>query len=528
MKKTQILDCTLRDGGYCNQWDFGEENINKIISKVTEAGIDIIECGFLTHNIEENRDISKYREIEEVNTYIQKRASIKYVLMANYGEYDFDMLPKQNGVIDGIRLAFHKENWKQAMKQCEIIKSKGYLVFVQPMVSLRYSEEEFMELISETNKLNPYAFYLVDSFGSMKKNDVKKLLETTDKTLNHGIKIGFHSHNNLQLAFSNAEWLLEAPMLHSLILDSSVYGMGRGAGNLNTELLAEHMNAEYGTNYKVEKLLEIIDEVLTDIYETNYWGYSLPNFLSATYNVHPNYAMYLENKKTITLKEMREIFERISGQKRYEYDLDYIKGIYLDYLDERMESDDTVNRLKQIFEGKDILLIASGKTSEIEKEKICEFYRKHNVISVSINFDYAYIEKNYIFVSNIRRFKKLNNCKTNIIATSNIKENVKYKVPYRKFLNTESGVEDNSAMILIQLLIECKANRIFLAGLDGYSGDNTDNYADEHMKIPLSNRSVAERNSGMNRLINDFAKKIDIEFVTTTKKIKLEKKTYEG
>ena len=244
MDKIQILDCTLRDGGYCNQWKFGSQNIKKIIRGLTSANIDIIECGFLTDRVSYHPDATKFTSVFDANAFLpEARAGNLYVLMMNHGEYDVNRIPQYtDGMIDGIRGAFHKKDMDKALQECKILKKKGYKVFVQAMVSLLYSEEEFLNLIWNVNEIEPYAFYIVDSFGTMKSRDLVRLFHMIDRNMKQSIRIGFHSHNNMQLAFSNAQQFLNMQSYRRMIVDASVYGMGRGAGNLNTELFVGYLN----------------------------------------------------------------------------------------------------------------------------------------------------------------------------------------------------------------------------------------------------------------------------------------------
>ena len=313
MNNIHILDCTLRDGGYCNEWIFGFENAKKITSGLLEANIDIIECGFITNRVSYDPNVTKFTSFDEVSKIIPANKEGKiFVAMMNYGEYNIDDIPTYDGTsIDGIRVAFHKKDRYDALKICEQIRSKGYLVFVQAMVSLSYSDEEFLDTINIVNKITPYAFYIVDSFGMMKGKDLTRLFYMVEHNLNSEIWIGFHSHNNMQLAYSNAQKLTTIQTNRNLIIDSSIYGMGRGAGNLNTELFVEYLNENAGKDYHLKPLLVLIDEILNEFYLQNYWGYSLPNYISAAHNAHPNYAGYLDDKKTLTIKGMNEIFDMI-------------------------------------------------------------------------------------------------------------------------------------------------------------------------------------------------------------------------
>ena len=229
MNKVQVLDCTLRDGGYCNKWQFGFENIKKIISGLVEANVEIIECGFITNGIVYDSKYTKFTTVEQIKSVIPKhRSNKKFVVMMNYGEYSLQNLPDCDGsCIDGIRVAFHKKNLIEALELCKQIKKKGYLVFVQPMLSLSYSDEEFLSLIQKVNEFEPYAFYIVDSFGMMKSKDLIRLFYMIEHSLKENVWIGFHSHNNMQLAYSNAQKLITVQTNRNLVIDSSIMGMGR-------------------------------------------------------------------------------------------------------------------------------------------------------------------------------------------------------------------------------------------------------------------------------------------------------------
>ena len=250
MGNIKILDCTLRDGGYCNQWKFGSNNIKAIVNGLTESGIDIIECGFLTNRVGYNPDVSKFTSISEIAKVIPlDRKGSMYVCMVNYGEFYLEDIPQYDGTsVDGVRVAFHKKDMKEAVNFCFALKQKGYSVFMQAMVSLSYTDEEFLNLIKLSNDLNPFAFYIVDSFGVMKRKDLIRLFYVVEHNLKEGIEIGYHSHNNMQLAFSNSQLFLEQNTSRDIIIDSTLMGIGRGAGNLSTEMIVRYLNFKYSVN----------------------------------------------------------------------------------------------------------------------------------------------------------------------------------------------------------------------------------------------------------------------------------------
>jgi len=519
MNRIRVLDCTLRDGGYCNEWKFGFNNIKEIIKCLSDANIDIIECGFLTQKVQYKRNISKFTSLEEVKELIPKDKKGKmYVCLLNYGEYNIDDIPMcDNSSLDGIRVAFHKRDMEQALEFCEKLKEKKYEVFVQAMVSLNYSDEEFLDLVQKVNCIKPYAFYIVDSFGAMKSKDLIRLFYNVEHNLEKDIYIGYHSHNNMQLAYSNAQALCSIQTRRKLIIDSSIFGMGRGAGNLNTELFLEYLNETENGNYKLKPILFIIDKILNRFYQQNYWGYSLPNYLSASYNVHPNYASYLTDKQTLTVEAIDIIFAMMDDDKKITYDQKYIEQIYVQYMNSREGNEEHFALLKKELENKVVLVIAPGKSCEEEKEKIIQYCKDENVISISINFEYPYLDTEYIFLSNLRRYREINkNIQNKCIVTSNIPVEKAFLRPnYSKLMNEIEAVKDNAGMMLIQYLIMLGVKKIVLAGMDGYSHEASRNYANDELELITTNSIWDAMNEGMEIMLKRFNNSVEIEFLTT-------------
>lgn len=523
MNKVHILDCTLRDGGYCNEWQFGHENARKIVDGLVEANIEIIECGFITNRVKYSLDVTKFTTVDQIVSIIPPNREGKvFVAMMNYGEYNIEDLPVHDASsIDGIRVAFHKKDLKESLELCRQIKEKGYLVFIQAMVSLSYTDEEFLSLIRAVNEVEPYAFYIVDSFGMMKGKDLIRLFYLVEHNLKEKIWIGFHSHNNMQLSYSNAQKLITVQTNRNLIIDASIYGMGRGAGNLNTELFVEYLNENAGKDYHLKPLLNLIDEILNELYLRNYWGYSLPNYISAVHNAHPNYAGYLDDKKTLTIEGMNEIFAMMDDEKKAMYDKTYVEELYIKYMAAGQTQEEHKAELRARLKEKKILIIGPGKSSVEEKEKIIEFAEREAVVVFTINFDYDYCKSDFIFISNLRRFRELNiENRPRCIVTSNIsEEGVYYQVKYRDLLNSEEAVRDNAVLMAIKFLIGQDVKEIYLAGIDGYSHDAQENYGKDGMAFFTRNAVLDAVNEGMCKVLSRFSSEISIQFLTTPKYI---------
>ena len=522
MKEIHVLDCTLRDGGYCNDCHFGFENEKYLIRSLLAAGVDIIECGFLTQKVPYDREYSRFNTLEQVAEILpEDRLGKLFVVLMDYGTFQVEDLPDWDGTsVDGIRVTFHKKDLVPAMELARQVKNKGYKVFLQPMVALSYTDKEYLELIEQANTLLPYAFYLVDSFGTMKRKDMLRLYYMIEHNLAEGIRVGFHSHNNLQLAYANAQTLADLQTSRSLILDSSIMGMGRGAGNLNTELFLDYLNDNAGGHYQIKPLLRAIDRVLNGFYQQNYWGYSLPNYLSASHNAHPNYALFLTEKNTLTVEDIDRIFDQMAPEKRVSFDRKYMEELYLSYM-ERGTGEDSLTALREALEGRRVLVIAPGKSAREEREKIAAFSVQPNVVTVGVNFDYQPVATDYIFLSNLRRQEELGPGKEQrLIVTSNIPDGgARYRVEYGSLLSQPEAVRDNAGLMLVKLLIRLGVKEIWLAGMDGYSHDPAENYVHEQMRMTAKNQTLDAMNQGMCQALGELSHQAEIRFLTTPRHI---------
>lgn len=521
MSQIRLLDCTLRDGGYCNNWIFGQKNIHKIVNGLLEANLDIIEVGYISQRKEFNIDRTQYTSFEQVKQFIpESREGKIFVGMVNYGEFNIDDVPRYDGTsIEGIRVTFHKKERGEALEFCSKLKDKGYKVFIQGMVSLSYSDEEFLDLIKRVNALEPYAFYIVDSFGMMKGKDLRRLFYTVEHNLCENIFIGFHSHNNMQLAYSNCLALAEIETNRSVIIDASIYGMGRGAGNLNTELFIQYLNENHNGDYNLKPLLTIIDEILDDLHKENHWGYNLPNYISAKNNAHPNYAGFLADKNTLTVEDMENIFLFMDEDKKVRYDKMYIEELYTRYLATGKVQEEHMGELEQKLKGKTVVLVAPGKSSEREMDKIEEAVK--DAVCISVNFNYPLSD--FIFLSNLRRYRELPESKRpKCIVTSNITSDQVYiQTKYRDLLNEVDAVRDNAGLMAIKFLMSYGVKDILLAGFDGYSHDAKENYANSSMEFITKNALLDAMNIGMSKVLKQYSKDIRISYLTTPKYVSL-------
>jgi 4-hydroxy 2-oxovalerate aldolase len=517
MPNIQILDCTLRDGGYVNDWNFGERKLKRIAQKLLQSKADILELGFLKSGA---TDVNKslFNNVDEFfsRLEIDKPKDTTIVAMCDdKPSFDIRTLKERSDkTIDGIRFIFKPGDWEDIKKSVQIAQSIGFMVYINPMLTARYVNRELLALVEDANELGAEAVAIVDTFGSMHNDMLLYLFRLLQHNLDEKIAIGYHSHNNLQLAFSNALELINLHSKRKIILDSSCFGMGRGGGNLPTELIMRHLNDE-GANYDLTPILDIIDNDLLPIYQKSQWGYSAPHFLSASMDIHPNYALYLMNMSRLTIPTIQTILQEIVPDKQANYDEKYIAELYYKHQSHHTANDTNIAELARIFVGKTVLVVAPGRTITAERDKIDKFINEEKPIIMSINL--PLLNADYIFVGNQRRYDDLNDY-SKVITTSNIDindQNVNVVDFAAVTVQSELFEIDNSGMMCLRLLKLLGVSKIALAGFDGFTLSKND-YADNNLEYFSDAEVTTKRNASIVRQLAELRIGSKIEFITTT------------
>lgn len=532
MKASKLLDCTLRDGGYINDWEFGYDTIINIYERLVSAKIDIIEVGF----IDERRSYDANRSIFPDTAGVRKtfggleRGNSLIVGMIDYGTCRIERVEDcKDSWLDGIRVIFKKEKRHQAIDFCRQVKSKGYKVFVQAVSITSYDETTFHELIELVNELEPYAFSLVDTYGLLHKNDLQKYLQIANNDLKLSISLGYHAHNNFQLAYSNCIEFLEQPANRNILVDGSLYGMGKNAGNAPIELLSKYMNDNCDKTYHINQLLEAIDVNILDIFKKSPWGYAFRFYLSAANDCHPNYVTYLQQKRKLSVKSISEILDSIRPEKKLLYDETYIENLYLQY--QAKECNDTVTRaeLKALWvensDNRPILLLGPGKHIYTQKEALTSYIKAHNPIVIAVNFLPEELSTDALFISNAKRYVQLFtklarlSSQVSIIATSNVTSAGRpfdYVLNYSALLDEHAWIVDNPLIMLLRLLAQFGVKNVFLAGFDGFSESEADNYINDNMEHEFTRTRAMQLNRDVEESLKRLEGSIMPHFITDT------------
>ena len=357
----------------------------------------------------------------------------------------------------------------------------------------------------------------------MYKNDLLRMFYLVDNNLNKNISLGFHSHNNLQLSFANAQELMQLNTPRRLIIDASVFGMGRGAGNLNTELVTQYINSNFGLHYDNIEILELIDEYIRPLSMKYKWGYDAAYYIASITGCHPNYASFLMNKQTLHIQDIYAILSNLSTDKRALFDVGYIGEEYLKYMNHHIDDRSVQSKINEIINSRPILLLAPGKSLRGNTDYINSFISSGKYFVMSVNFIPTDINVNAAFISNMRRFKNIKelveHSKRNVtvIITSNIINDSSddvYVVDYSSYTNEEQCISDNAGLMCINFLKKIGVKEVVLAGFDGFSQNENENFYDSSMAMSVESERLMRMNTATSKKLKQLNSQIDVSFLT--------------
>jgi 4-hydroxy 2-oxovalerate aldolase len=288
----KVLDCTIRDGGLMNNHHFDDAVVKAVYSTCVDAGIDYMEIGYKASRkiiVPGEHGVWKYCLEEDMRRIVgDNRTSLKLSVMADAERTDYheDILPKTQSVIDLVRVATYINQIPAALDMVKDAHDKGYETTVNVMAVSTVPEYELDEGLELLANSEAKAIYVVDSFGVLYSEQVAYLVR---KYLHYckdaGKDVGMHAHNNLQLAFANT---IEAIVLGANMLDATMAGLGRGAGNCPMELLIGFL---HNPKYDLRPVLRCVQNTIEPLRSKLLWGFDLPYMLTGFLNEHPRAAI---------------------------------------------------------------------------------------------------------------------------------------------------------------------------------------------------------------------------------------------
>lgn len=528
MNKLYLLDCTLRDGGYLNDWKFGSYVLTETAQRLINSGVDYIELGFIDDRRSFDKERSIFPNTKSINVVYKNliiNSKTKLVGMIDFGTCDLKNIdPKKDSILDGIRVIFKKEKMVEALQYCGEIKKLGYEVFTQLVSATAYEKEDFERLIKIENDLNPTCVSIVDTYGLMDNNILSSIFNYLDKGLNSNIAIGFHGHNNLQLAFSNVIHFLSFQTNRTILVDGTLMGMGKSAGNAPIELIAYYCNTYYKKKYVIDEMLEAIDSNIVRLYGKNNWGYSLKFLLASLNKVHPNYVNDYISKNILSISDINDLLATLQGDSKLLYSKDVSELAFINYCENHFKDNDDLNKLSAEIKDKKILLLGPSDSLLVSKDRIEVFFKDPSTITISVNVFNKDFVPDYLFLSNSRRldclandFDDIEKQGIKIIATSNLKpyfNHFDFVFEYSSLLDHSSLAKDSAIVMALELIKRCRGETIYLAGFDGYSSFFEENFVNLSNSYGWKEPYPGFLNSYIRDKIKDFNKRMHISFIT--------------
>jgi 4-hydroxy 2-oxovalerate aldolase len=462
----RLLDCTLRDGGYYTNWDFSSEVVDVYIKSMNLLPIDYLEIGY--RNLPSQEYLGKFgycpvSVVKHIRNYCNKKLAIM-LNEKNTRVGDLEILLKPLvGLIDMVRIAVDPRNFDRALLLAKAVNEYGFEVGFNVMYMSIWLTE-CKDFINKLPKLGDSVslFCMVDSFGGVTPEELTVIYNEVRSKIS--APIGFHGHNNLQLSLINT---ITAMKLGVDYVDATVLGMGRGAGNLNTELLLTYLNAH--EHYQVDfNILGNVVSIFTPLLEQHRWGTNLPYMISGANRIPQKEVM---NWVTNRIYSFNSIVRALDNRKHHV--VDNAKYPVLD--------------LKQKFET--VLIVGGGNSVNEHLDGIVDFVNSHNNIALVFAtarhakaFEKVACVKYYVLVGTEGR-----RLSANVVHTDF--RDVIILPPYPRMMGTEvpdfanthtfelpqlsfiDKYQDSSTAIAVQTALGICDSNIFCIGYDGYPGN---------------------------------------------------------
>ena len=495
--KLKVLDCTLRDGGYYNNWNFSIHLINKYLKVMSDIKVDYVEIGFRSLERKEFRGPCAYTTDQFLND-LKIPKTLKVGVMINGAELIKANTLKKNTLLISslfkkakfskvklVRIASHYSELSKVMPVASKIKSLGYKVAINLMQISDRTENEIKQFCDLAKKYNMDAVYFADSTGSLNRYQTLEIVKNFKK--NWKADLGIHAHDNMDMAMENAMMALNNGVSW---IDSTVLGMGRGPGNVKTENLVLELEKRLKRKVNYNSLIKLIEDDFIPMKNKYGWGSNVYYYLSGLYGIHPSFIQGMLSAKNFSSDEILAVIDNLKteGGKKF--------------------SNDLINTYKQYFIGKgngkykplkniknkDVLILGSGPGVKEHKIALESFIKKYKPFVIALNTQNSINSKlintravcntlrlltdhksfKYLPQKLILPYQRLSNLiKDKFKKVKKLDFGVEVKNNTFKFMKS-SAVIPNTLAISYALGIanSGKANKIYIAGFDGYEAED--------------------------------------------------------
>ena len=487
------LDCTFRDGGYYNKWDFPDSIVNDYLKSMQLINVDYVELGFRSLNKEGYFGPFAFTKDDFIENF-NIPSNIKIGVMVNASdllnqnkiEENLNILfpnNSKNSKVELVRIACHAHEIKNTFIVSEFLKEKGFEVGFNLMQIADRTNEELINILEFAKNYPIDVFYIGDSTGSLDNKKTKNIINQIQLIWQKDI--GIHAHDNLSLGLSNTMHAIESG---ANWVDSTITGMGRGPGNVNTEFLAIETNKiKNKANPNFSHLLDIIENYFKSLKASHLWGTNSYYYLAGKKGIHPTFVQEMINDKRYKSDDIIHTIERISASGGKSFD----KSLLNNFTNYKNKKNTGTWKPNDIIDGNDVLILGSGNNLNKHSLALKSFImkKKPKVIKLNSNTE---IEDNLVDLTVACNPYRLitdleNHLKSHIplvTSISQIDPSIFVKVKNKKILDFGfSIVKDTFKVYQTECIIPSSlafayalaisnsggSKTIYLAGFDGYN-----------------------------------------------------------
>ena len=511
IKNIKLLDCTLRDGGYYNSWDFSRDVIEEYLEAMTAAGVDIVELGLRSLKNSGFKGASAYTTDDFINS-LPIPDSLTVGVMVNAAELVGDKpqlevletlfpVPASESPVNLVRIASHVYEFEEALNAVSWLKDRGYQVGFNLMQIADRTEDEVIKLAKLAKEYPLDSLYFADSMGSMMPDDVSKIIGWL-RTHWDGA-LGIHTHDNLNLALSNT---LRAISEGVTWVDATVTGMGRGPGNARTEELAIEIAELREKPVNLVPLMTIIRKHFKPMQIKYGWGSNPYYFLSGKYGIHPSYIQSMMADARYDEEDLLAVIEYLRNEGGKKFNTATLNNAREFYSTEPKGSWSP----SDAFSGRDVLLLGTGPGVKRHQEALESYIKSHNPVVIAMNtqthidaelIDYRIACHPVRLLADVEEHVTLS--QPLITPYSMLPESVREHLANKEVKDYGITVESDtfafgdsyctspSSLVMayaFAAITSGKANKLLLAGFDGYEGKDPRN--EEMNSIVLNYRST--------------------------------------
>jgi 4-hydroxy 2-oxovalerate aldolase len=500
MSNIKLLDCTLRDGGYYNNWDFNPNLIEDYLNAMDSIKVDYVEIGFRFIKNDTFKGGCAYSTDTFVNSLdIPKSLKNKIGVMVNGSDLlsrgnTADNLnevlnnlfaPKAESPISLVRIACHLGEFEHCLQAVTWLKDQGYKVGFNLMQINNATEKEISGLLKLASEYPIDVLYFADSMGSLDTLQITKIVKIFKKNWNG--EIGIHTHDSMGNAVNNT---LQAISDGVTWIDSTVTGMGRGPGNAQTEYISIELDSYLKHDTDKTNLLKLIRKHFNPMKEKYGWGMNPYYYLAGKFNIHPTYIQEMITDSRYNEEDIISVIHYLKEQDGTKFSLAALETARNFYSKDGKGQWNAA----EFIDGNDVLIIGSGPGAQKHQAAIESYIKKFNPFVIALNTQKSISEELINARAACHPVRILADCNEYIslpqpliVPQSVMPESVKLKLNERKLLDFGVSISPekfsfkNNCCSLPNLLVlsyvlaiatSGKANNILLAGFDGYGLDD--------------------------------------------------------